>query len=85
MLLGCSNKRTVVELGPGQSFSLTLSESQRRTLTFELLAGSVGLVTTWQGRCNRTPWRRIRTWRSPRTRAAMVTLQIERGRWRCAA
>ena len=39
--------RTVVNLDPGQSFSLRLLESQRKTLTLEPLAGQVGLATSW--------------------------------------
>jgi len=41
-------KRTVVDLDPGESFSLRLVESQRRTLRLEPLAGQVGLATLWQ-------------------------------------
>jgi hypothetical protein len=41
-------KRTVVDLDPGESFSLRLVESQRRTLRLEPLAGQVGLATSWQ-------------------------------------
>jgi hypothetical protein len=41
-------KRTVVNLDPGESFSLRLVESQRRTLSLEPLAGRVGLATSWQ-------------------------------------
>ncbi len=41
-------KRTVVDLEPGESFSLRLVESQRRTLTLEPLLGKVGLATSWQ-------------------------------------
>jgi hypothetical protein len=41
-------KRTVVDLDPGESFSLRLVESQRRTLSLEALAGQVRLATSWQ-------------------------------------
>ncbi len=41
-------KRTVIDLEPGESFSLRLVESQRRTLSLEPLAGQVGLATSWQ-------------------------------------
>ena len=41
-------KRTIVDLDPGESFSLRLVESQRRTLSLEPLAGQVGLATSWQ-------------------------------------
>ena len=41
-------KRTVVDLGPGESFSLRLVESQRRTLSLEPLVGQIGLATSWQ-------------------------------------
>ena len=41
-------KRTVVDLDPGESFSLRLVESQRRTLSLEPLVGRVGLATSWQ-------------------------------------
>jgi hypothetical protein len=41
-------KRTIVELDPGESFSLRLVASQRRTLSVEPLAGQVGLATSWQ-------------------------------------
>jgi hypothetical protein len=40
--------RSVVDLGPGDSFSLRLTPQQRRTLEFESLRGSVSLATSWQ-------------------------------------
>lgn len=40
--------RRVVELGPGESFSLALTPSQRATLSLERLAGDVGVATAWQ-------------------------------------
>jgi len=43
-----NGKRTVVDLAPGDSFSLTVLEGQRKTLAFEPIDGSVGLATTWQ-------------------------------------
>ena len=43
-----SGKRTVVDLGPGDSSSLVLLGEQRAGLTFEPLTGSVSVATTWQ-------------------------------------
>lgn len=43
-----NGERSVVELGPGESFALRLTEAQRGTLTLEPLNGSVGLATSWQ-------------------------------------
>lgn len=43
-----NGERSVVDLGPGEGFSLRLTEAQRRTLTLEPLDGSVGLATSWQ-------------------------------------
>jgi hypothetical protein len=40
--------RTVVDLEPGESFSLRLVPSQRGTLSLEPLAGQVGVATSWQ-------------------------------------
>ena len=40
--------RSVVDLGPGDSFSLRLTPQQRRTLGFESLRGGVSLATSWQ-------------------------------------
>jgi hypothetical protein len=39
--------RHVVDLAPGETFSLVVDRAQRATLTFEPLAGQAGLVTTW--------------------------------------
>ncbi len=44
-----NDKRRVVDLGPGESFSLVLTEQQRKALTFEPLTGGVTVATTWQG------------------------------------
>jgi hypothetical protein len=43
-----AGERTVIDLDPGESFSLRLVESQRRTLSLEPLVGQVGLATSWQ-------------------------------------
>ena len=43
-----NGKRTVVDLGPGQSSWLVLLGDQRKGLTFEPLTGSVSVATTWQ-------------------------------------
>jgi hypothetical protein len=47
-------KRTVVDLDPGESFSLRFVESQRRTFSLEPLSGQVGLATSWQVPIDRT-------------------------------
>jgi hypothetical protein len=41
-------KRTVVDLDPGESFSLVLLGEKRNDLSFETLTGSVNLATSWQ-------------------------------------
>lgn len=43
-----NGKRTVVDLGPGQSSWLVLLGDQRKGLSFEPLTGSVSVATTWQ-------------------------------------
>lgn len=43
-----NGKRHVVDLGPGESFSLVLLEEQRKALSFVPLTGSVSVATTWQ-------------------------------------
>ncbi len=43
-----AGKRTVVDLDPGESFSLRLVESQRSTFSLQPLSGRVGLATSWQ-------------------------------------
>jgi hypothetical protein len=43
-----NGQRTVVDLEPGQSYSLVLLGAQRRGLAFEPLTGSVSVSTTWQ-------------------------------------
>ncbi len=48
-----AGKRTVVDLDPGESFTLRLVESQRRALSLEPLVGQVGLATSWQVRQQR--------------------------------
>ncbi len=41
-------ERTVVDLGPGERFSLRLLPAQRRVLHFESLAGTVNVTESWQ-------------------------------------
>jgi hypothetical protein len=43
-----SGKRTIVDLGPGESFSLALLPVQRKSFSLEPLSGSVNVATTWQ-------------------------------------
>jgi hypothetical protein len=40
--------REVVELGPGESFELTLTAAQRASLKLETLTGAVGVTTSWR-------------------------------------
>ena len=40
-------KRTVVELGMGESFQLTTDGAQRANLRLESIEGSLGMTTTW--------------------------------------
>ena len=40
--------RTVIDLGAGESFELTVDATQRSTLSFESLRGSTALTATWQ-------------------------------------
>jgi uncharacterized protein YfaS (alpha-2-macroglobulin family) len=43
-----AGKRHVVELDPGETFSLVVDRAQGATLTFESLSGQAGLAASWQ-------------------------------------
>ncbi len=67
-------KRTVVELGMGESFQLTLTTAQRANLLLETIEGAIGITTTWAEPVTASSFERDAdiTIRRSRTPAAMV-------------
>ena len=67
-------KRSVVDLAGGESFSLRLVESQRRTLSLEPLSGQVGMATSWQVAIRRDAVARDATLQLERTYTPFPTI-----------
>jgi hypothetical protein len=84
-----AGERSVVELGPGEGWSLTLTADQLATLRLEPLAGELAVATSWQASFNpasATPDPDVSIERSvapagdlPEDRVARVTLTVRFG------